>query len=390
MSSGPEKPPVYLLGVVSLRQNSDGMATLARQVLRTLLEMHRQQQIRLKVRVLEGQGAEPGDDLLNAADLPSISWCSGNRWRFAIGLLGSHANMQLFDHAGLARLPGLLPKTMRPPYLLLIHGVEIWNSGRADYHRSARNAEFLIANSEYTAKKALACYPDLPDIRVCWPGLDPRGEGFPPEPSNNQNSNAQNSNTGQSDTFNIGPHAMLIVGRLSAQQRHKGHDHLIEAMPLILQTVPDAQLVIAGAGDDQGRLEAKARDLKVAGSVVFTGWVNEQLKQNLYSRCAMFVMPSEGDGFGMVFLEAMMHHSPCAGLVDGAAAEILEDEKSGILVDRDNIPEMAGRLAGLLLDDARRKRIGDAGYERYRRMFRERHYSERLRFALDEQSRVHA
>jgi len=183
---------------------------------------------------------------------------------------------------------------------------------------------------------------------------------------------------------------MLIVGRLSAVQRHKGHDHLIEALPLILQRVPDAQLVIAGAGGDQGRLQARTRDLKVAGSVVFTGWVTEQQKQNLYPRCALFVMPSDGDGFGLVFLEAMLHHLPCVGLANGAAAEILEDEKSGILVDRENLPEMAGRLAGLLLDDARRKRIGDAGHDRYQAMFRERHYPARLSNILQEQLRIHA
>jgi phosphatidylinositol alpha-1,6-mannosyltransferase len=339
------------------------MATLARQVLRTLLEMHRQKQIRLEVRVLQGQGPELDDRLLNTGDLPSIRWYSGSRARFAMGLLGANANVQLFDHAGLARLPGLLPRVLRTPYILLIHGVEIWNSGRSDYHRSARNAEFLIANSEYTAKKSRACYADLPDIHVCWPGLDRSASSAPVEDSN---------------PFNIGPYAMLIVGRLSAEQRHKGHDHLIEAMPVILQTVPGAQLVIAGAGGDQSRLEAKASGLNVAQSVVFTGWVTEQQLQGLYSKCAIFVMPSEGDGFGMVFLEAMMHRLPCAGLANGAAAEILEDEKSGVLIDRENIPKMADQLSSLLLDEARRKRIGDTGHDRHQAMFREQHYSARL------------
>ena len=102
----------------------------------------------------------------------------------------------------------------------------------------------------------------------------------------------------------IGHHAMLIVGRLSSQQRHKGHDHLIEAMPLIVQSVPDAQLVIAGAGDDRERLESKAKQLGLADSVIFTGWLDNAELDRLYSRCALFVMPSEGDGFGLVFLEA--------------------------------------------------------------------------------------
>lgn len=343
------------------------MATLARQVFRTLLEMHKQLLIRLEVRVLEGSGPEPGDALLNDIDLPAMRWYAGNRWRFALGLIGARASVQLLDHAGLAKLPGLMPGPFRQPYILLIHGVEIWNSGRADYHRSARQAQFLIANSEYTARKARACYPDLPGIRVCWPGQD--------QP-------AQTASVEDANPHNIGPHAMLIVGRLSAEQRHKGHDHLIEAMPHVLQAVPDAQLVIAGEGGDRARLEAKARDLKVADSVIFVGWVNEEQLHNLYSRCAEFVMPSEGDGFGMVFLEAMMHRMPCVGLASGAAAEILEDERSGILVDRENLTGMAASLSALLLDEARRKRIGDAGHDRYQDMFQARHYSERLSTVL--------
>lgn len=159
---------------------------------------------------------------------------------------------------------------------------------------------------------------------------------------------------------------------------------------MILQAVPDAQLVIAGAGGDRSRLETKARDLKVVESVIFTGWVTEQQLQNLYSKCAMFVMPSEGDGFGLVFLEAMMHHLPCAGLANGAAAEILEDDISGILIDRDNLSGMAARLSNLLLDDARRKRIGNAGHDRHQAMFRERHYSARLGNVLMEYLQGHA
>jgi phosphatidylinositol alpha-1,6-mannosyltransferase len=175
---------------------------------------------------------------------------------------------------------------------------------------------------------------------------------------------------------------MLIVGRLDAAQRHKGHDHLLEALPLVLREVPDAQLVIAGGGDDLDRLEKKAQALGLADHVLFLGRVKQAQLHGLYNRCALFAMPSDGDGFGMVFLEAMMHRLPCIGLDRGAASEIFEDGVSGVLVDRENLPGMAERLAGLLQDETRRRKLGQAGFERYREHFTGEQHGKRLKSLL--------
>ena len=335
----------------------------------TLLELHREQRIELELHVLDESG--PADDeLFVGEDLSAAHWYAGSRWRFSSALLRSRADLVLYDHVGLARVQGMLPSALARPYLLLIHSVEIWNNDRSDYHRSARNARLLIANSEYTARKARHHYPDLPEIAVCWPGKDGLAE------------RDAYDNT-RFDT--LGPHAMLIVGRLDAEQRHKGHDHLIEAMPLVLEQVPDAQLVIAGGGSDRDRLENKAGNLGVSERVLFTGRVEEAELQELYARCALFVMPSDGDGFGLVFLEAMMNRLPCVGLEQGAAAEIFEQGKYGVLVDRDDRQAMANELAGLLRDEVRRTELGEAGNERYKACFTARHHSARLRSVLTEQ-----
>ena len=329
--------------------------------------MHQEKSIRLEVHILEGSKPQADDELFKHHHLPVIRWYAGQRWRFALSSIFSRPDVLLFDHAGIARLQGLIPSPLGRPYILLIHGVEIWNDTRTDYLRTASKADLLIANSEYTARKARARYPALPDIRVCWPGKDDSNPGISGEGTT-------------PDT--VGPHTMLIVGRLCAEQRHKGHDQLIETLPLILQTVPDAQLVIAGEGDDRERLEEKARELNVGDNIVFAGWVDEAQLNELYSQCAVFVMPSEGDGFGIVFLEAMMHQLPCVGLRTGAAAEIFEDEKSGILVDREDLKGMAKRISNLLLNESRRRQLGQAGYDRYQSMFRGRHYFTRLKSIL--------
>ena len=325
--------------------------------------MHREKQIRLEVFVLDEDGLAEYDDFSKLSELPAIHWYGGRRGQYALGLLKFRADVTLYDHVGLARLQGLLPKALSRPYLLLIHSVEIWNNNREDYHRTARKAELLIANSEYTARKAKQHYPDLPEIVVCWPGKGAGGTSLAAD---------------QSMAESIGSHAMLIVGRLDTRQRHKGHDQLIEAMPIVLKTVPDAQLIIAGNGDDRERLEQKSQKLGVANNVVFLGKVAEAELHLLYNRCALFVMPSDGDGFGLVFLEAMMHGLPCVGLEQGAAAEIFEGGKSGVLVDRENVPEMAATLSSLLLDQAGRIRLGEIGRDRYQAVFRQKHHANRF------------
>jgi len=356
-----------LFSAASLRPGSGGIAELSRQVLVALVELHTEGSIELEVCVLDDAGPEPDDELLRDGKISSIRWYKGNRLNFVWHLLGAKPDLMLFDHVGLARLPGLLPRFIRPRYVLLIHGVEIWQQNRRDYHRTARHACLLISNSEYTARKSQNRYRDLPPIQVCLPGKD-----FS-KPTNIVS-------TGLAEK--LGPRAMLIVGRLDAKQRHKGHDHLLQAMPFVLQQVPDAQLVIAGSGDDRMRLEQLASNLGITEQILFTGWCNESELKELYERCALFVMPSAGDGFGLVYLEAMQHGIPCVGLQNTAAEEVIENGVSGMLVDRDDISGMADQLAKLLLDADQRKKLGDAGLARQQSQFRTQHYVSRLKTLL--------
>jgi phosphatidylinositol alpha-1,6-mannosyltransferase len=334
-----------------------------------LRELARGHGLDFRLHVLDDAGPV-ADDPLFAADRNSVRWHAGNRGRFVGALLRARPALLLFDHVGLARVHRLAAPLLRQPYLAMIHSVEIWKSQRADYGRSAHRASLLIANSGYTARKARERYPDLPEIAVCWPGKDA-------EPVHVE--------TESKRADDLGPHAMLIVGRLDGSQRHKGHDHLLEAMPEVLKRVPDAQLVVTGGGDDRARLEAKARAFGVSDNVIFTGRVSEPALRELYGRSALFVMPSEGDGFGMVFLEAMMNGMPCVGLAGSAADEILDGGSCGLLVDRADRAAMARALGELLADEARRRSLGAAGRRRYQQLFTRAHYARRLKAVLEPQ-----
>jgi glycosyltransferase involved in cell wall biosynthesis len=133
---------------------------------------------------------------------------------------------------------------------------------------------------------------------------------------------------------------LLTLGRIVGTERYKGFDEVLDAMPALLPKFPDVVYVIAGSGSDIPRLKARAEDLGVADSVRFTGFIAEDEKPHLYNLADVYVMPSRGEGFGFVFLEAMACGVPViASSLDGGR-EALRNGLLGQLVDPTNPAEI--------------------------------------------------
>jgi len=162
---------------------------------------------------------------------------------------------------------------------------------------------------------------------------------------------------------------LLIVGRLASGERYKGHDELLAAMPSLLASHPETRLVVAGDGDDRPRLEAAAAAHGLADRVLFAGFVGEATLAELYRRAAAFVMPSRGDGFGLVYLEAMRAGLPVVAARGGAAEEVVADGTTGLLVDPASPEELTAALSRLLADPPLAARLGAAGGRRARETF---------------------
>jgi phosphatidylinositol alpha-1,6-mannosyltransferase len=117
---------------------------------------------------------------------------------------------------------------------------------------------------------------------------------------------------------------LLSVSRLDSRQQHKGQDRVIEALPGLIAAGLDVVYLVAGEGDDQPRLEALARARGVADRVRFLGHVPQADLPDLYRAADLFVLPSTGEGFGIVFLEAMACGTPAMGFALGGALDALE------------------------------------------------------------------
>lgn len=137
---------------------------------------------------------------------------------------------------------------------------------------------------------------------------------------------------------------ILSVSRISKNDRYKGIENVIKVMPDILKEIPDLYYIIIGDGDDRERLERIAKDLNIKDRVIFRGFISPKRLNFYYKNCDLFILPSKGEGFGIVFLEALYFGKPViAGNKDGSKEALLNGE-IGILIDPDDLEDIKYKI----------------------------------------------
>jgi phosphatidylinositol alpha-1,6-mannosyltransferase len=271
----------------------------------------------------------------------------------------------VFNHVGIARAQAVIPRFARSRYAVVLCGIEAWDPDLGSTGKKAlRDASTRIAISHHTAIRTAQAHPDIGAITECPLGL------LPDLPNDSVIDRALLARVRERN--------VLIVGRMSASERYKGHDELIESWPLILQSVPDAQLIIAGRGDDLTRLREKAGALGISDHVLFLGFVPSRTLEELLKRATVFAMPSRGEGFGLVYLEAMRASLPCVASTKDAGAELVIDGETGFLVNPADRAAIAITLVRLLTTPQLASRLGLAGRRRFENEFTFERFRERL------------
>lgn len=228
----------------------------------------------------------------------------------------------------------LLPIAFGRP-LLVVHGIEAWKRRRLPLSKcrgivsvSALTRDRLVGWSGYDGPTFV-----LPNaVHLDEYGIRPKRPDFVAR-------------------YHLdGKRVLLTVGRLEAAERSKGFDEMLEVLP---DLPDDVVYMIAGGGNDAPRLQLRARALGVASRVVFTGLFADEEKQDLYNLADAYVMPSRGEGFGFVFLEAMACGVPVIGSKLDGGREALLDGKLGMLVDPTNRAE----IRSAILESLERPRV---------------------------------
>lgn len=279
-------------------------------------------------------------------------------------------------HIGVAPVARLIKKYTKIPFWLVLHGIEVWGKLLPAKERALRAAAKYVALTRFSLDAAIVRH-----------ALGKPAAVLLPPPLAIRVHRASSDSTSSSTSAPV----VLTVGRLAAAERYKGHDIMLEAWPAVLRRVPGAEYWIVGDGDDRRRLESRAQEVGVAGSVRFTGALSGDRLSEAYERCSIFAMPArtelqrdapEGEGFGIVFLEAMAHGKPVVAPRDGAPAEFIRSDEHGLLVDPSDRAEIAEAIIGLLEDPERRRRMGENARSWVAREFTRENFVARLRQTL--------
>jgi phosphatidylinositol alpha-1,6-mannosyltransferase len=259
----------------------------------------------------------------------------------AAALAGARAfrpDVVLCGHANLLPVAAVLRRASGARVVLQVHGVEIWERGGAARRRALRSADCVLAVSRYTRERLLA-----------WSGLDPHRVRVIPNTIRLERYGPGDRPAYLVDRYGAaGRRVLLTLGRLSSRERYKGQDRIIELLTDLARRVPEVLYVVAGDGDDRPRLEALAHRLGVDGLVRFCGLVPEAEKADHYRLADAFAMPSTGEGFGIVFLEAAACGVPVLGGGTDGSRDALRDGELGVMADPTNPQALLDGLARVL------------------------------------------
>jgi len=218
-------------------------------------------------------------------------------------------------HINLLPLAHRLARSTGAPVWLQLHGIDAWERPERIHPRHFQHVALVTCVSRYTRGRFLS-WAQVPPNRV------KVLSNTVAEPGPEVGVAALRASL-QLD----GKRVLLTVGRLAASEAYKGQDRVIHCLPGLLQRHPELVYVIAGDGDDRPRLERLAEESGVADKVLFLGKVSGEDLDALYRIADLFVMPSTGEGFGIVFLEAMARGTPALGLdVDGSTDPLQDGE----------------------------------------------------------------
>lgn len=279
----------------------------------------------------------------------------------ALRLSARRVDLVICGHLNLLPLAWLTSRIRRCPLLLIVHGIEAWRPHHNPLVRALLpHVDAVAAVSRYTVERmrtwsgvAEECFHLLPNCVDL--------AAFTPRPRN----------VSLARRYNLQDRRVLLtVGRLDGRERYKGFDEVLEVLPRLVREEPGIVYVIVGDGDDRARLQAKAQALGVADRVVFAGYVSEAEKIDLYNLADVYVMPGQGEGFGIVYLEAMACGVPAIGSTLDGSRDALRDGRLGRLVDprdpeqllqaiRSALAAPRGRPAGLeyFSDQSYRERV---------------------------------
>ncbi len=221
----------------------------------------------------------------------------------------------------------------------VVHGIDAWDLPDGPRRRALSRVERIVAVSRFTRDRVAAL-----------PGIDPSRLRVLPNSFDEAAFTPGPKPPALLARYGLQPDqpVLLTVARLDPAERYKGHAEVLAALPELQRDFPGMRYLIAGQGRYADDLRQQAQSLGVADQVIFAGFVPTAELADHYRLADVLVMPSRGEGFGIVFLEAMACGRPViAGNADGSV-DALENGRLGVQVDPTDSKALVNTLRQVL------------------------------------------
>ncbi len=267
-----------------------------------------------------------------------------------------------------------LNKFFKLPYIISLHGLDInlalKNKPNLVF-KVLNKANYIICNSQSTAKIISDLNIDKNKIKVIYPGRDFNCQVDPDKL--NRLKNSLNIQDGQK--------VILTVGRLN---KRKGHDLVIQALSEIKQ---DFLYFIVGRGEEEASLRKLAEKYNIETKVRFFNNISDAELPYYYKLADVFVLPNRAskedvEGFGIAFLNAASCSLPIIAGKSGGVLEILTDQKNALLVASDDLEDLKEKINLLLTDKNLATSLAQAAYVRSQDFLSDKEQSEKLKTYL--------
>lgn len=242
---------------------------------------------------------------------------------------GRKCDVVILSHVNLLTA-GYLIKFFSPKtkLILVAHGIEVWKKFRSWKKNILLRCDHILAVSEFT-KNTLVRLNQIPRERIsvinnC---LDP----YLQKPVYGSKNVILQKKYGLKNNDKV----LMTLTRLDANERYKGYDQVIKSLDTLRDKLPELKYLIIGKYDtiEKQRLDKLIELCNLKDKVIFAGFIPDDEIADHYNLTDFYIMPSYGEGFGIVFIEAMYYHKPViAGNADGSSDALLNG-RLGILVN---------------------------------------------------------
>jgi phosphatidylinositol alpha-1,6-mannosyltransferase len=300
-----------------------GIAQYNRDVIAAMSQLENIAYVTVLPRIMSAEAASVPSrvryDRRSARNLPNFIVRS-----VAHALPGKRTDLVYCAHVNLLPVAATIAVAKRCPLVLAVYGIDAWQKPRgAAVWAALKAVSLVISISQMTLDRFRA-----------WSGVAEAKCVILPNAIHADQYRAGDKDSPLARRLGVTMRPVILTfGRMSDDERYKGFDEVIAAMPRLLAHKPDLVFVAAGDGSDRSRLEAKAASLGVASSVIFPGRISEAEKADLYRLADAYVMPSSGEGFGFVILEALACGIPVVASKADGTREAVRGGELGLLVD---------------------------------------------------------